>query len=240
MDKSKKNEEYDPMAMLKGDSPKKEKETSESEDDKVYCLRNPKSTKRQTILLSATLTKGIAELAEFMMKKHTYVDALDDASKLNPEHMVIPSTVKQEYMITYVKHRLFTLCSILIAKSKQNCKVLVFMATSQMVDFHHELFSKYLKVMPVNRGKLKSGNVLLLNEGMDSDDEDEEVVDADFFKLHGSMEQSKRKSEFLGFKKAKRGILLCTVCEFSIIFNYNCAATEHFKQVSSMVIGLFK
>ncbi|XP_045466126.1 probable ATP-dependent RNA helicase CG8611 [Harmonia axyridis] len=207
LDKSKKDEEYDPMAMLKGESAE---ETEESETDSGYCLRNPKSKKRQTILLSATLTKGIAELAEFMMKEHTYVDALDDSSKLNPEHMVIPSTVKQQYMITYVKHRLFTLCSIFVAKSKQNCKILVFMATSQMVDFHYELFSKYLRVMPVNRGKLKSGNVLLLNEGIDSDDEDEEVMDAHFFKLHGSMEQAKRKEQFLGFKKANRGILLCT------------------------------
>ncbi|XP_044757250.1 probable ATP-dependent RNA helicase CG8611 [Coccinella septempunctata] len=205
LDKSKKEGEYDCMALLKGESPK---ETDVSETG--YCLRNPKSKKRQTILLSATLTKGIAELAEFMMKEHTYVDALDESTKINPEHMVIPSTVKQEYIITYVKHRLFTLCSILVAKSKKNCKILVFMATSQMVDFHHELFSKYLKVMPVNRGKLKSGNVLLMNEAVDSDDEDEEVIDAQFFKLHGSMEQARRKTEFLGFKKADKGILLCT------------------------------
>ncbi|KAL3277301.1 hypothetical protein HHI36_012652 [Cryptolaemus montrouzieri] len=208
LDQSKKNCEYDPLALLRGETPKEKSEEVDCDD--LYCLRNPKSPKRQVVLLSATLTKGIAELAEFTMKEHTYIDALDESSNINPDHMVIPKTVRQEYMITFVKHRLFTLASVLVAKSKENCKILVFMATSQMVDYHYQLFSNYLAKMPINRGKVKSGDVLLLDEGGESDDEEEIVMDAQFFKLHGSMEQSKRKEEFSGFRKAKRGILLCT------------------------------
>ncbi|KAK9884665.1 hypothetical protein WA026_007507 [Henosepilachna vigintioctopunctata] len=209
LDKSKKNDEYDPMAMLRGDTSKEV--IDENEPDTSYCLRDPKNMKRQNVLLSATLTKGIAELAEFTMKDHIYIDALAEDLNINPNHMVIPKTVRQEYIITFVKHRLFTLASILVAKSKENCKILVFMATSQMVDFHYELFSKYLAILPFNRGKLNSGNVVLLDDGLEDSDDDEEVaLDAQFFKLHGSMEQNKRKEQFSGFRKAKKGILICT------------------------------
>jgi ATP-dependent RNA helicase DDX31/DBP7 len=209
LDRSKMNAEYDPMSLLKGN--KTEEETSEALDEAICSLRNPKSKTRQTILLSATLNKGIAELADFTMKDHVYVDSMDDSYKLNPAHMVIPNTVKQEFIVTYVKHKLFTLSAILLAKAKN--KVFVFMATSQMVDYHYDLFRKYLVNMPKNRGQMKIGEVSLLENSdfEDSDEEEEVVLDTEFFKLHGSMDQGKRKEVFSGFRAAKKGVLLCTV-----------------------------
>jgi ATP-dependent RNA helicase DDX31/DBP7 len=208
LDRSKTNAEYDPMSLLKGN--KSKEETSEASDEAICSLRNPKSKTRQTILLSATLNKGIAELADFTMKDHVYVDSMDDFYKLNPAHMVIPNTVKQEFIVTYVKHKLFTLSAILLAKAKH--KVFVFMATSQMVDYHYDLFRKYLVNMPKNRGQMKIGEVSLLENSdfEDSDEEEEVVLDTEFFKLHGSMDQSKRKEVFSGFRAAKKGVLLCT------------------------------
>ncbi|KAJ8919054.1 hypothetical protein NQ315_016960 [Exocentrus adspersus] len=208
LDQSKVNAEYDPLSLLKGKN-KKDDVHQKTESEEEFPLRNPSSKSRQTILLSATLNKGIAELADFTMKDHIYVDALDESATVNPEHMVIPNTVKQKFIVTHVKHRLFTLSALLISMEKQSSKVFVFMATSQMVDYHYELFTKYLVKMPRNRGKLKSGDVVLLEDVQDSDDE-EEVLDMEFFKLHGSMDQSKRKEVFKGFRNAKTGVLLCT------------------------------
>lgn len=199
LDSHKRNSSYDPMALLKGHKPSESIENVSNNEDK-----------RQTILLSATLTKGIAELADFTMKEHIYIDALDESATTNPEHMIIPNTVKQEFILTFVKHRLVMLSAFLISKSKQNGKTFVFMATSQMVEFHYDLFNKYLLRMPINKGKLKVGDVLLLDD-LDDSDADEQVLDVELFKLHGNMGQQERKTVFNGFRKTKKGILICTV-----------------------------
>lgn len=211
LDISKTNSEYDPLSLLKGKASNTKPER-ETEREEQFALRDPSSKSRQTILLSATLSKDIAELADFAMKDHTYIDALDESATVNPEHMVIPNTVKQKFIVTHVKHRLFTLSALLISKAKQSSKVFVFMATGQMVDYHYELFTKCLVKMPKNRGKLKNGDVVLLNDVVqDSDDEEEIALDVEFFKLHGSMDQSTRKNVFTRFRNAKKGVLLCTV-----------------------------
>ncbi|KAF7274293.1 hypothetical protein GWI33_013035 [Rhynchophorus ferrugineus] len=200
LDNQTKYSTYDPLALLKNKS-------VESKDSSVTV-----TIKRQCMLLSATLSKEIAELADFTMKEHIYIDALDEAATTNPEHMIIPNSVKQEFIITFVKHRLVMLSALLISKSKQkDCKIFVFMATSHMVDFHYELLKKYLLKMPQSRGKLKMGDVVLMeNFAEEQSDDEEDTLDIELFKLHGSMDQSVRKEVFMGFKKAKRGVLLCT------------------------------
>lgn len=210
------NTGYNPMAMLKGKHKtfeENEHENNSTEElDDTYSLRDPNSKKRQTILLSATLTKGIAELADFIMKEHVYIDALEELSNMNNDLIVIPDTVQQKLIVTHVKHRLFTLSAMLLALSEKTSKIFLFMATGTMVDYHYDLFSKCLLRMPKNRGKLKSGDVLLLNDMADDSDEEEEVVlAAELFKLHGSMDQSSRKDVFMRFRAARNGILLCTV-----------------------------
>ncbi|RZC34032.1 ATP-dependent RNA helicase -like, partial [Asbolus verrucosus] len=203
LDRAKTNAEYDPLSMLKGQKPR-----PEETDEGAPPLKSPRSKARQTVLLSATLGKGIAELADFTMKDHVYVDALDDSPGINPGHMVIPDTVKQEFVITYAKHKLFTLSAMLLAKARH--KVFVFMATTQMVDYHYDLFTKYLANMPKNRGKLKTGEVAVLENSdfADSGDEEEVVFEGEFFKLHGNMSQEARKEVFTAFRAAKRGILI--------------------------------
>ncbi|XP_018562519.1 probable ATP-dependent RNA helicase CG8611 [Anoplophora glabripennis] len=210
LDKAKTNSEYDPISLLKGKTGGAKSEVT-IRSEETFPLRDPSSNSRQTVLLSATLTKGIAELADFAMKDHIYVDALDESATVNPEHMVIPNTVKQKFIVTHVKHRLFTLSALLISKAQQSSKVFVFMATSQMVDYHYELFTRCLVKMPKNRGKLKSGDIVLLDDVVqESDDDDEVVLDIEFFKLHGSMDQASRKDVFTRFRSAKKGVLLCT------------------------------
>lgn len=210
--------------MLRHNSIKKfdeDEPVKENQEADGMVLANTSSAERQTILLSATLTKGISELADFTMKEHVYIDALEESSNLNPQFLVIPSAVQQKFIVTHVKHRLFTLSAILLAQTKKSSKVFVFMGTSTMVDYHYELFTKHLAKMPTNRGKLKSGDVVLLDSmEEDSDEEEETVMDVEFFKLHGSMEQSARKEVFTKFRAAKAGILLCTVSNLFDVYPY--------------------
>lgn len=223
IDKAKIDAEYDPLALLKGAKNESEEQTNENvntETEDTQPLRNIHSKNRQTILLSATLSKGVTELAEFAMKNHVFIDALEEGSNVEilRNSLVIPDTVKQEFIMTYVKHRLFTLSALIVHMAKKNSKVFVFMASTQMVDFHYDLFIRYLINMPKNRGKLKTGNVVLLDEDPDMEDESEEeeekVLDMPIFKLHGSMDQKARKEVFTAFRVASKGVLLCTVSLF--------------------------
>lgn len=211
LDKAKINSEYDPLAMLHNKKLDKEQTVVKT----GAPLGNPNNKTRQTILLSATLNEGIAELANFTMKDHVYVDTLEDWSSIKADRMIIPDTVKQEFIVTYVKHKLFTLSALLLTKPRQ--KVFVFMATSQMVDYHYELFTRCLVKMPINRGKLTIDRAVSSDFDNDDDDEPEErVFDGEFFKLHGSMDQNVRKEVFTSFRAAKKGILLCTVSIFRL------------------------
>ncbi|CAG9833384.1 unnamed protein product [Diabrotica balteata] len=215
LDNAKANAEYNPLALLKkktftdnGDDDVIETTETENVSQKM-SLGDPSSKIRQTVLLSATLNKGIAELADFTMKEHVYIDALDEFTTQNPEMMVIPNTVQQKFIVTHVKHRLFTLSALILSQSKTNSKVFVFMGTSSMVDYHYELFTRYLVKMPRQRGQLTNNQVIVLEEDEDSDDE-EIVADVEIFKLHGNMDQSARKQVFTSFRAAKKGVLLCT------------------------------
>ncbi|KAI4457465.1 rna helicase [Holotrichia oblita] len=222
IDKAKSNSEYDPMAMIKNQTKSNNTESSGDDEESLPILKDVNSKDRQTILLSATLNKDVSELANFAMKNHVYIDALVDQgnstfSSGETQDFIIPNTVKQEFMITFVKHRLFTLSALIVAKSKQNSKLFVFMASSHMVEFHYDLFTKYLRNMPkdrsvVKRSDYKGDKVIEFEDDVVEDDEgeDEIVVDTEFFKLHGSMDQKIRKQVFTAFRKAKKGVLICT------------------------------
>ncbi|KRT81118.1 helicase, partial [Oryctes borbonicus] len=167
IDKAKSHSEYDPMAIIKNQvstSDSKLLKSSEKKEDSISMLTNLHSRERQTILLSATLNKQVSELADFTMTEHVYIDALEDdngpstSSMVEGENFVIPITVKQEFLITFVKHRLFTLTALIVDKCKQNSKLFIFMASSHMVEFHYELFTKYLQRMPKNRSVVKTGD----------------------------------------------------------------------------------
>lgn len=227
LDHRRKDHSYDPLEIFQNS--KNKKLTFEEPEDKIdneneFPLRNPKSNRRQTILLSATLTQAVTELAEFIMKDHVFVDALEvrDTSNVYNNALVIPDTVKQEFLLTYVKRRLVTLSALIVAQAEKNTKMFVFMASTQMVEFHYELFNKCLARMPVNRGK---GSVMFED---DSDDnaEEEVVLDLEIFKLHGNMDQKSRKEVFNAFRVAKKGVLLCTVSYISSVFKFSSSIVD--------------
>ncbi|XP_051153338.1 probable ATP-dependent RNA helicase DDX31 [Leptopilina boulardi] len=180
-------------------------------DDKNDLTKNVKQenidgdsnqSTRQTILLSATLTQAVEKLAGLTMKNPTFVDAAkenleisgDNISDMN-EDLIVPQSVVQSYIITPPKLRLVSLCAYIRGKclSSGQHKILVFMATQDMIDYHTEILTS------------------ILSKPEDENDEDSDpLVDVEFFKLHGNMSQKERTEVFKTFKKANSGVLFCT------------------------------
>lgn len=140
----------------------------------------------QSMLLSATLTAAVRQLAGLALKEPLYIDTSDvtESEKLKTntfgadvdgdaeadDKIVIPATVKQTYVMVPPKLRLVTLVGM-IAGEKKPSKLLVFLATDQLVDFHHDLMVETLteKVMDDEDGDTK-GRLI----DSDADDEDME------------------------------------------------------------------
>lgn len=131
----------------------------------------------QTILLSATLTTSVEKLAGMALNNPLFIDTADvssinmggnkfeDAVKeaVSSEQMTIPSTVVQNYVLVPPKLRLVTLSGMIIRERSKNInKILVFMASQDLVDFHHDLMVE-----------------ALTRRVMDEEDEDEDEFDSD-------------------------------------------------------------
>lgn len=131
--------------------------------------------RKQTVLLSATLTSGVERLANLALKDPVRIDACGDA--VLEDVLVIPSTLEQKYVVVPAKMRLVALASFLIdvAELKKSNKILVFMATQDMVDFYLELL----------QGVLSST--------------------VKFYKLHGNMSQTDRTEVFNRFRSSDKG-----------------------------------
>lgn len=179
----------------------------------------------QTVLLSATLTSSVKELAGLTLKNPDYVDTSDiaverrfDNVEAMEERITIPATVRQSYIVIPPKLRLVTLSGVIAYEfNRQANKCLVFMATQDMVDFHYDVMVEVLTQKRPDSDDEK-----------DSEDEDEENLSesesepedkstdiillpkVSFFKLHGKMTQIERSSVFKEFRAAKSAVLLCT------------------------------
>ncbi|XP_017767100.1 PREDICTED: probable ATP-dependent RNA helicase CG8611 [Eufriesea mexicana] len=182
----------------KNESDVRKDKTQEKEDNNS----SQDESRRQTILLSATLTQAVEKLAGLAMDRPVFIDAAKenlettgvDESELN-EDLVVPQSVNQSYIVTPPKLRIVTLSAYIAGKCKSHGqhKILIFMATQDMVDYHAEILSS------------------VLTKPIDEDDDDSDpLVDVEFFKLHGSMSQKERTEVFKTFRLAKSGVLLCT------------------------------
>ncbi|XP_015126837.1 probable ATP-dependent RNA helicase DDX31 isoform X2 [Diachasma alloeum] len=160
------------------------------------------SSGRQTILLSATLTNAVEKLAGLTMTDPVFIDAAEEnlrktggsLTEINDD-LVVPQGVTQSYVVTPPKLRMVTLCAYIAGRCQTpgQHKILVFMATQDMIDF-------YAEVLPL----------ILRKPRDDGDDDSEALVNVEFFKLHGSMSQKERTEIFKTFRQARSGVLLCT------------------------------
>ncbi|XP_012268954.2 probable ATP-dependent RNA helicase DDX31 [Athalia rosae] len=176
------------------------------DDAKPDLIANPEpprdQNRRQTILLSATLTQAVEKLAGLTMDNPVVVDAAREnleraggsVSEIN-EDLIVPQSVAQSYVVTPPKLRLVSLSAYIAGKCQAagQHKTLVFMATQDMVDYHAEILTS-----------------VLCRPSDDNDEDSEPLVDVEFFKLHGNMTQKERTEVFKTFRAAKSGVLLCT------------------------------
>lgn len=144
---------------------------------------------RLSALLSATLTKGVENLAGISLFKPVLVGTLttlkDDEEC---QEYAIPKNLKQYITVVPAKLRLVTLSGFIVDNCfKFGFKGLIFMCSQSCVDFHYFLFSSVLSP------------ILLKKENQ-----------CKFYRLHGNMKQEERTEIFSAFKSNKEGILLCT------------------------------
>ncbi|XKL67510.1 hypothetical protein PGB90_003001 [Kerria lacca] len=140
--------------------------------------------RRQTVLLSATLTNKVEKLAGLSLHNPIIIDPVCENNIVDSidSTLIIPDSLLQFYIVVPAKLRLVTLTSLLLDKCSKNTnegKILVFMGTQAMVDYHTELFST---VLP----------------------------DVNFYKLHGKMTQAERTEVFKSFRSYESGILMCS------------------------------
>lgn len=99
------------------------------------------------------------------IKSNTFVEALKTA--IVEDELVLPATVNQMFLIVPMKLRLVTLCSLIVEHcvlNKKGGKMIVFMATLEMVEYHSDLIEtvltkKEVKVKKKNKGKKRISKV---------------------------------------------------------------------------------
>ncbi|KAI8429670.1 hypothetical protein MSG28_000242 [Choristoneura fumiferana] len=161
----------------------------------------------------------------------SYEAAVQTAIK--QDELVMPVSVSQTFLIVPMKLRLVTLCSLIVehcVMNKKGGKLMVFMATLEMVDYHAELIETVLTGKSAKakekdekkKKKTKSNKNKSNKESSDNSDSEFEIdyqappegglvpVEMDVFKLHGSMPHEQRIEVFDQFRKAKKGVLFCT------------------------------
>ncbi|XP_060056432.1 probable ATP-dependent RNA helicase DDX31 isoform X2 [Erinaceus europaeus] len=175
---------------------------------------NAECQKRQNVLLSATLTEGVARLADISLHNPVNISVLDEChNQSNPkgkgvmeafphtnnemDGFAIPESLEQYVTLVPSKLRLVSLAAFILQKCQfeEDQKMIVFFSSCELVEFHYNLFIQTLLSVSVTPapGQLPSACTRLK-----------------FLRLHGNMEQEERTAVFQEFSHSKIGILLCT------------------------------
>ncbi|KAL4427451.1 hypothetical protein ABPG77_000740 [Micractinium sp. CCAP 211/92] len=109
------------------------------------------------------------------------------------EQFEIPAQLRQRFVEVPCKLRLVALGALLrarMAAAPQRCKMVVFLSTTDSVEYYHSVFTEAWEPA--------TGERLLQQH------------EAPILKLHGNMPQGDRTQAFLTFTKCPAGVLLCT------------------------------
>lgn len=155
----------------------------------VTLWKEQRQVEGTSVLLSATLTKGVERLAGLALEDPTTVDVAVESGANELEEFVLPPGLSQYYLQVPVKLSQMALCCLLLEACvvAERGKVIVFLATQDSVDFEHALFSSVLGVM--------------------LEDTEKRI---DFVRLHGEMTQHDRAEVFNRFREAASGVLFTT------------------------------
>uniref|UniRef100_F7E2R0 ATP-dependent RNA helicase n=1 Tax=Xenopus tropicalis TaxID=8364 RepID=F7E2R0_XENTR len=163
---------------------------------------NSQCQHRQNVLLSATLSPGVARLADISLNDPVSVTIAEDTNREDkhggkPKEdkkdgdsscFAMPEKLHQHAVVAPSKLKLVTLAAFILGKWKcaKKPKMIVFFPSCELVEFYHSLLSK----------------VLTMGDSAMGPD--------DFLRLHGNMEQEERTEVFQQFTHCQAGILLCT------------------------------
>ncbi|KAM9810474.1 ATP-dependent DNA helicase DDX31 [Neosynchiropus ocellatus] len=156
---------------------------------------NSSGPARQNVLLSATLTHGVARLVDVCLNDPVSIGVSGPASSEDSGPTVrselgrgfaVPEELSQSVVVVPSKVRLVVLAAFILDKcqSSQDNKVIVFVSSCEGVDFLHLLFT----------------SVLLTNH----------KPAPELLRLHGSMKQEERSDVYQRFCSARSGVLVCT------------------------------
>ncbi|XP_042537169.1 probable ATP-dependent RNA helicase DDX31 isoform X1 [Dipodomys spectabilis] len=179
---------------------------------------NAECQKRQNVLLSATLTEGVARLADISLHNPVNISVLDKShepckgeGKVAPEAIppqtrdgqgsfAIPESLEQYVMLIPSKLRLVCLAAFVLQKCKfeKDQKMIVFFSSCELVEFHYSLFLRTLLCRSGAPAAAASGRLPSASSRLK------------FLRLHGNMEQEERTAVFQEFSHAQTGVLLCT------------------------------
>ena len=98
-------------------------------------------SERQTLLVSATQTKSVRDLARLSLKDPEYVAVHEHSQSSTPHRLV------QSYLICELPQKLNTLYSFI--KSHLSCKMIVFMSSCKQVKFTYEAFCRMRPGVPL-------------------------------------------------------------------------------------------
>lgn len=221
--------------------------TYEDEDE----LEKPSLKKKfQTILASATLHNGVRQLAALTLKEPYYIGLKPQAVNQSTKHARVdietgqeyntPANLRQYYCITKTKERLSSLVTLLQQCAKNKQKVVVFVASCDIVDYYYVLLNGVNADPSSLERKSRHGR----NEDSDEDEEEKEssededgegqekedeeegekkegeeegekkphvpLIEAPIYKLHGDLSQVERNNAYNRFRKDEAAILIST------------------------------
>jgi len=193
----------------------------------LNAINEQSEKKRQTLLLSATLTQGIEEMSSISLKHPKFIDAATVESKEEEEIeslkvLTTPENLQQTFTIVPAKLRLVVLASFILWKSRfsKPRKLLVFMATQDMVDFHCELFDRCINNSDDKEDDHDQNDFEMSKDALDTTNSDSKFETKSMvhpsrrplklLKLHGSMQQKDRIKIVEDVKKSEYCVLFCT------------------------------
>ena len=192
------------------------------------------TVKRQSLLLSATLTTSIQQLSEISLRHPVFVDAAD-TEEHDVKELTTPANLTQTFLLVPAKLRLVALGAFVLWKCQASSrkKMLVFLPTQDMVDF----YTSFLEIVLWGSSDLEDQDVTSKEELDDEENEEDEMTEdaklvlggdqlpgrkkksttvkgldsgIRLLRLHGSMKQGDRLRVFQEFRAATSGVLLCT------------------------------
>lgn len=137
----------------------------------------------QTILLSATLTSKVKQLAGLTLTNPVVIDndsvnqeSIDEMAI--DENIQIPAGITQTYYMLPQKTRFIVLCCLLAQQFKKGSKkVLIFLPTQHVVDYFYDILVEFLTQPFVKRERTAKSYLKHADEEMMEDDEESDEED---------------------------------------------------------------